>query len=275
MPEHDFKNGIVYIDGTYYQPQYAKISVFDHAVLYGDGVYDTIRVYNGKAFRLKDHLKRLGESAQKMSIYLPKNLKNIIKETYRKSQMKDAFIRIIITRGIGPMGVNPKDCKSSVIIMVVKRPENNKPVKVITFPFSRNFADIKSLNYMTSVMAKIYALKKGFDDAILMMTLVGGAENITEATTDNVFIVKNKIIYTPRGGILEGITKEVIMNKFKIYKDFIRLKRILETDEIFLAGTGAGIIPVIQVNDRKLKVGPITKKIMKWYEKEKLKGELL
>ena len=261
----------VYIDGKYHKDEDAKISVFDHAVLYGDGVYDTIRVYNGKAFRLKDHLKRLKESANRLCIYLPKNLKNIIKETYKKSQLKDAFIRIIITRGVGPMGVNPTYCKSSVIVMVVKRDVSIKPVKVKAVFFSREFADIKSLNYMTSVMAKIEALKCGYDDAIMIYpTLL-----ITEATTENIFLIINGKIYTPKDNILKGVVRQAIREKFKVYEMDLDYMDLYWADEIFLTGTGSGITPVIQVDDRKLKIGPITKKVMRWYDKEKLKGEPL
>jgi len=154
--------------------------------------------------------------------------------------------------------------------MVIDRPENSKPIRCITINKYRKNADIKSLNYIESVLAKIKALEAGVDDAILM-----DESGITEATTENIFIVKDGKLYTPKYNILKGITRKVVMENFKVKEEMVYTYEWMDANEIFLTGTGAGITPVIEINGIKKSIGPITKEVMKKYNELKLQGEPL
>jgi branched-chain amino acid aminotransferase len=266
----------IFINGNYYTEEEAKISVMDHAVLYGDGVYDTFRIYNGKAFEMQKHLERLYNSANLMEIIPPMRideLRDMIKSNYHWINwisLIDAFVRIVFTRGVGKMGVDMRTCnKPTSIIIFTEREESNVPIKAIISSIrriSKNCipSEIKSLNYVNSVLAKIEAIKAGADDAIM----VNEYGEITEATTENVFIVKGGKIYTPplKCGLLAGITRNVIMSNFQVFEKELSRNDCLEADEIFLSGTGNTITPVVKLNDKIIGdglIGTTTHEVLK------------
>lgn len=271
----------IYIDGTYYDQAQALIPVFDHGLLYGDGVFEGIRIYNDNIFKLHEHLIRIQESAKAilldigMSLY---SLECAVRETVRVNQKKNGYIRLVITRGDGPLGLDPTTCPKTRIIIIVGDiqlyPEEyyTKGIKLITSSYRRIPAEcfdvrIKSLNYLNNVLAKIEARQAGCLECILLNT----AGHVAECTGDNIFIVKNNRLFTPatHEGALEGITRntvielvqslginaaETILTRFDLYT----------ADECFLTGTAAEIIPVISIDNRTIgsgSPGPLTGKI--------------
>jgi len=255
-----------------------KISVLDHAVLYGDGVYDTFRVYNGKAFKLSEHIERLYESAKFISLNPPVSkteLRTLISQTWNISGLDDGFFRILFTRGVAEMGVDIRNAiNQDLIIILVDRPVNNQGVILITTSRygSRAYPECKSLNYMTSILAKIEAVNKGYDDAILL----DDRGFVTEGTTENIFMVSHGEVYTPSAGILKGVVRDTIMEIHDVKEYAFYYTRLYEdADEVFLTGTGIEIAPVIKIDWKLFKEGPITKEIRKKYNEVKMNGEPL
>ena len=273
----------VYINGEYFEKNEAKISVFDHGLLYGDGVFEGIRSYDRLVFKLKEHIDRLYESSQGIMLAIPFSKKDMIKavvETLKLNQLDNAYIRLIVTRGIGDLGLDPRKCKSASIIIIT---DNIKlyPGKmykdgldIITVPTPRNIPEalnpqIKSLNYLNNILAKIEALNSGYEEA-LMFTAHGC---VAECTGDNIFIIKNNALITPPAylGILKGITRACVMDIAKkegmiAKEDVITRHNIFTADECFLTGTAAEIIPVVAVDKRIIgdgKPGKITLRLMK------------
>jgi len=278
---------LVYIDGKYYPKSEAKISVFDHGLLYGDGVFEGIREYKGIVFKLKEHIDRLYRSAHVLTLKIPLTKEEILQavvETLRKNKLKDSYIRLVVTRGSGDLGLDPRKCpKPSVIIItdtislhVTGAKENG-----ITTMFSwvrRNPVDatsheIKSLNYLNSVLAKIEANASGADEALCLES----NGYIAEGVGENIFIVKNNELLTPptSTGALEGITAEVtgkIAAKLGIKLTVTNLTpfMIFTADEAFFTGTAIEMVPIREVNKRQIgtgKPGPITKKLMTEFQK--------
>ena len=272
----------IYINGRFYTKANAKISVYDHGLLYGDGVFEGIRAYNGRVFRLKAHIDRLFESAQTIMLRIPISKENLmadIKKTVRANNLKDAYIRVIVTRGMGKLGLNPFLCtKPQVIIIADKillypRTFYEKGLSVITVPTRQNLAEalnprLKSLNYLNNILAKIEAINAGVPEAIML----NSSGFVAECTGDNIFIVKNGIIRTPPlfMGLLEGITRnEIIVLAGRLGYDveetvFCR-HDIFNADECFLTGTAAEVIPVVKVDGRTIgkgTPGPVTKRLM-------------
>jgi branched-chain amino acid aminotransferase len=278
----------VYIDGKYYPKSQAKISVYDHGFLYGDGVFEGIREYNGLVFKLKEHIDRLYRSAHALLLQIPiskEEMSNAVVETIRKNKMKDSYIRLIVSRGIGDLGLDPRKCPQPTIIIITDtiqiRAGNAKETGITTM-FSwvrRNSVDattheIKSLNYLNSIMAKIEANACGVDEAICL-------ENngyIAEGVGENVFIVKNGEIFTPptSTGALAGITAEVVAelcNKLGIKLTTANLTpfMLFTADEAFFTGTAMEMVPIREVNKRQIgngKPGYVTKKLMMEFQKE-------
>lgn len=278
----------VYIDGEYYPKSQAKISVYDHGFLYGDGVFEGIREYNGLVFKLKEHIDRLYRSAHALLLQIPiskEEMLNAVVETIRKNKMKDSYIRLIVSRGIGDLGLDPRKCPQPTIIIITDtiqiRAGNAKETGITTM-FSwvrRNSVDattheIKSLNYLNSIMAKIEANACGVDEAICL-------ENngyIAEGVGENVFIVKNGEIFTPptSTGALAGITAEVVAelcNKLGIKLTTANLTpfMLFTADEAFFTGTAMEMVPIREVNKRQIgngKPGYVTKKLMMEFQKE-------
>ena len=278
---------VVYIDGTYYPKSQAKVSVFDHGFLYGDGVFEGIRAYNGVVFKLKEHVDRLYRSAHAITLKIPLTKEEMIKtvvETLRKNSMKDSYIRLIVTRGVGDLGLDPRKCpKASIIIITdtINIRAGNAIETGITTMFSwvrRNPVDattheIKSLNYLNSVLAKIEANACGIDEAICLESNGYVAEGVGE----NIFIVKNgELFTTPTStGALAGITAEVIRelaDKLKIKLTVANLTpfMLFTADEAFFTGTAMEVVPIREINKREIgtgKPGPVTKKLMAEFQK--------
>jgi branched-chain amino acid aminotransferase len=278
---------VVYIDGAYYPKSQAKVSIFDHGFLYGDGVFEGIRAYNGVVFKLKEHVDRLYRSAHAITLKIPLSKEEMIKtvvETLRKNSMKDSYIRLIVTRGVGDLGLDPRKCpKASIIIITdtINIRAGNAIETGITTMFSwvrRNPVDattheIKSLNYLNSVLAKIEANACGIDEAICLES----NGYVAECVGENIFIVKNgELFTTPTStGALAGITAEVIRelaDKLKMKLTIANLTpfMLFTADEAFFTGTAMEVVPIREINKREIgsgKPGPVTKKLMAEFQK--------
>jgi branched-chain amino acid aminotransferase len=274
--------GLVYIDGKLYEKEEAKISVFDHGLLYGDGVFEGIRAYNGRVFKLDEHLDRLFRSAKFIMLNIPltkEELTNAVIETIKANKLKDAYIRLVVTRGAGDLGLDPRKCpKPSVIIIVdnitlYPKEFYENGLELITVPTRKNIQEalspcVKTLNYLNSIMAKIEANNAGMLEAIML----NSEGYVTECTGDNIFIVKNNTLITPPlwVGVLEGITRDTVMKigedmGIEVVENVLTRFDLYTANECFLTGTAAEVIPVIKIDNRiigKGKPGKITLKIM-------------
>ncbi len=244
------------------------ISIFDHGLLYGDGIYETIRIFNKCAFLFEDHLKRLFLSATAISLKIPYSeteLVKMIKTTFKKSKLNDAFIRIIVTRGIGEQGL-VSESKPNVIIIVNNREFNSLEKVIITISkirrIDKNAIDskVKSLNYLNNILAKKDALSRKFDDALLL----NNEGLLTEATTSNLFIVKKGKIFTPSSdsGILEGVTRKAIIENFDVTEKDLSRKELMSADEVFLSGTVNFITCVKRIDDQSFSKFDHAKKVL-------------
>ncbi len=276
------KEAKIYIDGKFYSEASAKVSVFDHGLLYGDGIFEGIRFYNGRVFRLEEHLARLWDSARSICLEIPMTVRNMIEavlETIRQNHLRDGYIRLLVTRGIGNLGLNPMQCKSpSVIIiaaMIALYHESfyRKGLTIVTCatrrsnPAALNPA-VKSLNYLNNVMARIEANLANADEALML----NDAGNVAECTADNVFVIKRGQIFTPpiTAGALRGITRGIVFEiaaelGIKVLETDITRHDIFVADECFLTGTAAEIVPVVKADGRLIgngKPGPITTRTM-------------
>ncbi|RJO65249.1 MAG: branched-chain-amino-acid transaminase [Candidatus Omnitrophota bacterium] len=277
----------VYINGKLYEKENAKISVFDHGLLYGDGVFEGIRVYNHLVFKLKEHIERLYESAHSITLNIALNkaeLSKAVIATLKANNLSDGYIRLIATRGEGDLGLDPRKCKGkgSVIIITDKitlYPEKfyKNGLEIITVPTVRNLPEalnpqIKSLNYLNNILAKIEAVNAGFDEAIMLDSL----GFVAECTGDNIFIVKKNHLYTPPQcmGTLRGITRDTVLeiakrDKITAHEHVITRHEVYISDECFLTGTAAEIVPVVKVDGRTIgtgKPGPVTLHLMKKFK---------
>jgi branched-chain amino acid aminotransferase len=273
----------VYINGKYFDKEDARISVFDHGLLYGDGVFEGIRSYNRLVFKLKEHIDRLYDSAHGIMLKISLSKEGMIGavvETLQLNKLDDAYIRLIVTRGIGDLGLDPRKCKEPSIIIITDRiqlyPEKlyKEGLSLITVPTPRNIPEalnpqIKSLNYLNNILAKIEAINSGCEEA-LMFTASG---YVAECTGDNIFIVKDNSLITPPAylGILKGITRAAVMDIGKklglmVTEEVLTRHNLFTANECFLTGTAAEIIPVVGIEKRIIgsgKPGKITLKLMK------------
>lgn len=280
---------VVYIDGTFYSKSEAKISVFDHGLLYGDGVFEGIRAYNGIVFKLKEHIDRLYRSAHTIMLEIPMTKEAMIKavcHTLKINGFKDAYIRLIITRGVGDLGLDPRKCPKTTIIIIaeptMKYLEGEAKEKGITArivwvrrnPVDATTQEVKSLNYLNSILAKIEAINVGVDEAICL----DGRGFVSEGAVENIFIVKEGEIITPppvSAGALQGITWEAVIKiagklGYKVIEKNITPHELFNADEVFLTGTAAEIVPVREINKRSIgegKPGPITKHLIEEFKK--------
>ena len=277
---------LVYINGEFVPESEAKVSVFDHGFLYGDGVFEGIRAYNGKVFKLKEHIDRLYDCAKVIDLQIPmskEEFMEIILETLRKNRLKDAYIRPIVTRGIGDLGLDPRKCGKPTVIVITKPWGKlygdlyERGLKAITVTVRRNAIDslppnIKSLNYLNNILAKIEANAKGGDEAIFL----DHNGYISEGSGDNIFVVKNGTVYTPPTlNNLRGITRMVaieLIQKLGIpFREInLGLYDLYSADEIFVTGTAAEIAPITVIDGRVVgdgKPGKITKKLMEEFRK--------
>lgn len=276
----------VYIDGEFVPEEEAKISIFDHGFLYGDGVFEGIRAYNGRIFKLREHIDRLYDSAKAIDLKIPlskEEFERVILETLRRNGLRDAYIRPIVTRGIGDLGLDPRKCGKPTIIVIPRLWGKmygdlyEKGLKAVTVAVRRVSYDalppnIKSLNYLNNILAKIEANVKGGDEAIIL----DKDGFVSEGSGDNVFIVKNgKVITPPTINNLKGITREVtidIIRKLGIpfEEKNIGLYDLYTADEAFVTGTAAEIAPLVEIDGRKIgdgKPGKITKMLIAEFEK--------
>ncbi|HVM61690.1 MAG TPA: branched-chain-amino-acid transaminase [Verrucomicrobiae bacterium] len=262
----------IYLDGKYVSDDEAKISVFDHGLLYGDGVFEGIRLYGGRIFRLEQHLDRLFDSAKAIMLPIPMTKEDLIEaccETCRQNKLKDGYIRLVVTRGIGSLGLNPFRCKRPTVFIIADRielyPEEvyHKGLKLITAstqrtnPAAVNPA-VKSLNYLNNILARIEAVNAGTDEAIML----NSQGHVAECTGDNVFVVRRGKLETPpvSAGALIGITRQVVIElaaKRNIDVSEPNLTRydLWAADEVFLTGTAAEIVPVVNLDGRVIGSG--------------------
>jgi branched-chain amino acid aminotransferase len=272
---------LIYINGKFVPSEEASVSVFDHGFLYGDGVFEGIRAYSGRIFRLKEHVRRLFDSAQAIMLSIPmtqEEMSQAILETMRKNNLKDGYIRPIVTRGIGDLGLDPLKCSAATVLIITKEwgamygNLYEIGLTAITVTIRRNAPDalppnIKSLNYLNNILAKIEANIKGGNEAILMDAL----GRISEGSGDNIFIIKDGRIYTPYTiNNLKGITREAVIELakakgYEILERDLGLFDLYTGDEVFVTGTAAEVAPVTKVDGRIIgngKPGPITKDLM-------------
>jgi branched-chain amino acid aminotransferase len=277
----------IYIDGEYYPKSQAKVSVYDHGLLYGDGVFEGIRAYNGIVFKLNEHIDRLYRSAHALMLTIPltkEEMTEIVLETLRKNNLQDAYIRLVVTRGIGDLGLDPRKCpKPTVIIIsdtisIMSSEAKEKGITTIIAWVRRNSVDsttheIKSLNYLNSVIAKMEATANGVDEAICL------DKNgfISEGVGENLFIVKDGKLITPPSstGALAGITAKFTINLakslgYEVAETNLTPFQLFTADEAFFTGTAAEVVPIREVNKRQIgsgSPGPITKKLMAAFQK--------
>jgi len=276
------------IDGKFYPKSEAKISVYDHGLLYGDGVFEGIRAYDGVVFKLKEHIERLYTSAHTIMLEIPtskEKMTRAVLDTLKKNKLKDAYIRLVVTRGVGDLGLDPKKCSKATIIVIteprISLHSKDKKEKGITTmitwvkrdPVDATTHEVKSLNYLNSVLAKIESNISGVDEAICL----DKTGFVCEGVAENVFIVTEGKVVTPPTctGALRGITRNAVMKLveklgYPMIEKNITPNDLFTADEVFLTGTAAEIAPVREVNKRTIgdgKPGPVTKRLMGEFDK--------
>jgi len=278
----------IYIDGKFYPKSEAKVSVYDHGLLYGDGVFEGIRAYNGVVFKLKEHVDRLYRSAHTIMLQIPMTKSEMIKavlETLKKNNQKDAYIRLVVTRGVGDLGLDPRKCAKPTIIIItqpwkVLHGEEAKEKGVSAMiswvkrdPVDATTHEIKSLNYLNSILGKIEANTAGVDEAICL----DREGFICEGVAENIFMVKEGKILTPpiSTGALDGITRKAVMSLaerlgYAVIERNITPNELFNADEAFFTGTATEIAPLREINKRVIgdgKPGPVTSHLIKEFSK--------
>ena len=280
-------NAKVYLNGHLVPRSEAKVSVFDHGLLYGDGVFEGIRSYNGLIFKLKEHLDRLFESAQTLMLKIPLSrpeLTRAIVSVLRANRLKDAYIRLVVTRGEGDLGLDPRKCNRPTLFIIADRivlyPKKlyRNGLEIITVPTQRNIPSavdpqIKSLNYLNNILAKIEATHAGKEEAIML----NQAGVVAECTGDNIFIVKQGVLLTPPTyvGALRGVTRGAVLEiarreRLPSREEVITRHNLFNADECFLTGTAAEVIPVVKIDGRQIaagRPGPTTLRIMREFKR--------
>ena len=275
----------IYIDGKFYDEKNAKISVFDHGLLYGDGIFEGIRAYNGRVFKLAEHIERLYCSAKAILLTIPMTpaaVSAAVVESCRRNKIRNGYIRLVVTRGVGGLGLNPNKCKRPSVIVIADKIQLYPPafyargLDIITVPTTRNLHSalnpaIKSLNYLNNILAKIEANNGGCEEAVML----NSEGFVAECTGDNIFIVKGKQLLTPplSAGALYGITRGVVMDLARdgglhVAEPNLTRYDLFNADECFLTGTGAELIPVVKIDGRVIgtgKPGPVTKSLVAKY----------
>jgi branched-chain amino acid aminotransferase len=275
----------IYLDGKFYDERTAKVSVFDHGLLYGDGIFEGIRIYNGRVFKLKEHIDRLFYSAKAILLEIPMSHAELMKatvETCRKNNLRAGYIRLLVTRGVGNLGLNPRSCKQPSVIIIADKIQvypaelYARGMDIVTVPTVRNLHSavnpaIKSLNYLNNILAKIEANNAGVEEAVML-----NAEGfVAECTADNLFIIKNGELFTPplSAGALYGITRGTVMDLatqlgLKVSEPNLTRYDLFCADECFLTGTGAEIMPVVKIDGRVIgtgKPGKLTRALVEKY----------
>ncbi len=277
----------IYIGGKYFSEADAKISVFDHGLLYGDGVFEGLRIYGGKVFRLGEHVQRMFESAKAIWLDMPMSeyeMAEAINQTVAKNELADGYVRAIVTRGTGSLGLDPRRCSNPQVIIIADTitlyPQEyyDNGLEIITVSVIRNHPAalsprVKSLNYLNNILAKIEGIQGGCIEA-LMLNHKG---EVAECTGDNVFVVKDAKVVTPPldAGILAGITREAVIDlaeelSIPVAEQVLTKHDVYVADECFLTGSAAEIIPVVTVDSRTIgtgKPGPVTKRLTDAFHK--------
>ncbi len=261
----------IYINGKFYSKENASVSVFDHGFLYGDGAFEGIRAYDRLVFRLSEHIDRLYETCHTMMIGIPfskKEMQQAIVATLKENKIDNGYIRVIVTRGVGDLGLDPRKCHGKPTLIIIADTITLYPAElyqkgmdIITVPTAKNHPEalnpqLKSLNYLNNILAKIEANNSGYNEAIMLDT----NGYIGECTGDNIIIVKSGRLLTPSHGRLKGITLAAVWDlakKFKIPAEegFITRHEVYNADECFLTGTAAEIIPIVKVDGRTIGTG--------------------
>lgn len=271
----------VWLNGRLVSPEEAKISVFDHALLYGDGVFEGIRSYGGRLFRLEEHVRRLFDSANGIRLAIPltpEEMGKAITETLEANGLKDAYVRVVVTRGVGTLGLDPNRCKDSAVFIIVDKITLYPPelyengLEVITAATMRNHPNavnprIKSLNYLNNILAKIEAIDAGTLEAVML----NHQGFVAECTGDNVFIVRDGRLFTPpiAAGILKGITRDEIIAiaaelGIEVREENLTRYDLYVADECFLTGTAAEVVSVVRIDKRTIgsgKPGPVSRRL--------------
>lgn len=277
----------IYLNDKLVDKSEAVVSVYDHGLLYGDGVFEGIRSYDGLVFKLKEHLDRLYESAHTLMLEIPmtkEKLEHAVIQTLQANQLKDAYIRLVVTRGVGDLGLDPRKCPKATIFIIADKitlyPKEfyEKGLALVTVPTVRNHPEalnpqLKTLNYLNNILAKIEAINSGVNEAILM----NAQGYVTECTGENIFFVRGKELITPPPyvGILKGITRAAVMRLgdelgLTVKEEVFTRHDLYTADEVFLTGTAAEIVPVIKIDNRKIgqgKPGKMTQKLISEFQK--------
>lgn len=273
---------LIYIDGEFLPKAEAKVSVFDHGLLYGDGVFEGIRSYNGRVFKLDEHLERIYDSAKSIMLQIPipiETMKEKVLETLRLNHLTEAYIRLIVTRGVGDLGLDPDKCPNPTIIIIADKITLYPPkfyeegLEIVTASIRRNYAEainprIKSLNYLNNILAKIEGKQAGAEE-VLMLNAEG---YVVECSGDNIFWIKNEVLVTPpvHMGILEGVTRNSVIDLareagMRVEERVFTRHDLYIADECFLTGTAAEVIPVVKIDQRSIgdgQPGKITQKLI-------------
>ncbi|MDE0682926.1 MAG: branched-chain-amino-acid transaminase [Candidatus Poribacteria bacterium] len=273
---------LIYIDGEFLPKAEAKVSVFDHGLLYGDGVFEGIRSYNGRVFKLDEHLERLYDSAKSIMLQIPisiETMKETVLETLRRNHLTEAYIRLVITRGVGDLGLDPAKCPKPSIIIIADKialyPQKfyEDGLEIVTASVRRNYAEainprIKSLNYLNNILAKIEGKQAGAEE-VLMLNAEG---YVVECSGDNIFWIKNGTLVTPPVymGILEGVTRNSVIELARdagihVEERVFTRHDLYIADECFLTGTAAEVIPVVKIDQRAIgdgQPGKITQRLI-------------
>ncbi|MDD5454281.1 MAG: branched-chain-amino-acid transaminase [Candidatus Ratteibacteria bacterium] len=277
----------IFLNGEFVSKKEARISVYDHGLLYGDGVFEGLRSYNGRIFKLQEHMDRLYKSAKYICLDIPLKKEKLIETVIKTAHLNgytDCYIRVVVTRGEGDLGLDPDKCSNPTIFIIVDKivlyPDKfyKEGMEVITVPTQRNAShnlepQVKSLNYLNNILAKIEAKNAGFEEAIML----NREGFITECTGDNIFIIEGNVLKTPPAymGFLGGITRKVVMEiaeklSIGVREEVISRYNLFNAQECFLTGTAAEIIPIVKVDGRIIgdgKIGNVTNKIRTAFKK--------
>ncbi|MDA1192650.1 MAG: branched-chain-amino-acid transaminase [Candidatus Poribacteria bacterium] len=277
---------LIYLDGKFVPKEQAVVSVFDHGLLYGDGVFEGIRSYNGRVFKLDEHLRRLYDSAKAIMLTVPLDIdamEEVVLESLRQNNLRDAYIRLVVTRGVGDLGLDPNKCPKATVFCIADKiklyPEKyyQEGLEVVSVASRRNIADaldprVKSLNYLNNIMAKIEGKLAGAEEAIML----NREGFVVECTGDNIFLVRDGVLVTPPCyvGALEGITRGAVIELAQDAgipveeRPFTRFE-VYTADECFLTGTAAELIPVVKVDQRPIgdgTPGGVTGKLLEAFQ---------
>lgn len=273
---------MIYLNGEFVKKEDAKVSVYDHGFLYGDGVFEGIRSYNGNVFRLEEHLERLYDSAKSVMLEIPhtfEELTNIVTETLRRNDLRDAYIRLVVSRGAGNLGLDPLSCPRPSVIVIAEalslfpKALYETGIEIVSVATRRSRSDVlspkvKSLNYMNNILVKIEANLAGVPEALML----NDQGYVAEGSADNIFIVRKNKLLTPPGyvGALEGITRNAIMEVanekgYDMQEAVFTRHDVYVADEVFLTGTAAEVIAVVKVDGRVIGdgvPGPVTNDLL-------------